>query len=112
MSNIFKPASENELKDRKQQGKIEKFKYWMDDNGIKYIEDDKGNVVDVIDIEKRDRYSWTPLHYASWYDVLEIVKLLISKGADVNAKNYYGFTPLHSTKTKEVANLLISHGAK
>lgn len=42
------------------------------------------------------------------------VNALISKGANVNAKNGYGTTPLHlaaSMGDKEIAELLISKGA-
>jgi len=41
----------------------------------------------------------------------EMVKLFIEKGADVNAPNCYGRTPLHQVKTNESAELLIAKGA-
>ena len=43
----------------------------------------------------------------------EVVELLIAKGADVNAKNDSGWTPLHHATYggfKEVAELLIENG--
>ena len=46
---------------------------------------------------------------------LDLIKLLISKGADVNAKEKYGNTPLHIAATAGgvgIAELLISKGAK
>lgn len=39
------------------------------------------------------------------------VEALVSKGADVNAKNEYGSTALHATANREVAQFLIAHGA-
>lgn len=42
---------------------------------------------------------------------LKVVRLLINKGANVNARDAMGRTPLHFTKTKEAAELLIKHGA-
>ena len=57
---------------------------------------------------------WTPLHYAALDSHKEIAELLISKGADVNAKNYIGETPLimaSGMHHKEVVELLIAKGA-
>jgi cytohesin len=39
------------------------------------------------------------------------VEALIAKGADVNAKDKYGQTPLYIAGTSDVADLLIDHGA-
>ena len=40
-------------------------------------------------IKKRNlnKNNWTPLHYAAEKDSIKIGELLISKGADINAKN-------------------------
>ena len=40
-----------------------------------------------------------------------MAKLLIAKGAEVNAKAYQDFTPLHYAANKQVAELLIAKGA-
>ena len=58
----------------------------------------------------------TPLHYACANGApLEVVQLLISKGAKVNQPDEYGSTPLHVACAKgaplEVVQLLISKGA-
>lgn len=42
---------------------------------------------------------------------LEVVKLLLDYGADVNARNFKGETALHTTWVKEIAELLIKYGA-
>ena len=34
-----------------------------------------------------NKNNWTPLHIAAWKDSIKIGELLISKGADINAKN-------------------------
>ena len=49
---------------------------------------------------------WTPLHFATWNGRLEIIKLLVENGADINAKNgkgmlnlsFFGDTPLDLAK--------------
>src|SRR6266850_2782251 len=43
-----------------------------------------------------------------------VVRFLLEQGADVNACDYYGFTPLHLASRNgmlEVARLLVEHGA-
>ena len=58
---------------------------------------------------------WTPLHRAADEGYKETVELLIAKGADVNAKNKDGETPLDTAiqrKKNETADLLRKHGGK
>ena len=57
----------------------------------------------------------TPLHFAAYYGHEEIVELLITKGANVNAKANDGRTPIDWAITQdntETADLLRKHGAK
>jgi len=72
---------------------------------------DAGAKVDV----KDDKFIGTFLHWAAAGGQNEIVKLLIAKGADVNATDGDGDTPLHlagnTTASTEIAELLISKGA-
>ena len=53
----------------------------------------------------------TPLHETARSGRKEVVELLIAKGADVNAKDVDGKTPLNSAEG-ETADLLRKHGGK
>ena len=53
----------------------------------------------------------TPLHYAVVGDYPETVNLLLLAGADVNARNLRGGTPLFYTHVESVADLLLRSGA-
>jgi uncharacterized protein len=57
----------------------------------------------------------TPLHMATGWGQVEIVKYLLSVGADVNAVNNNGGNPIHvagSQNQPECARILVAHGAK
>ena len=56
-------------------------------------------------------YSVTPLHEAASWGQKGNIELLIANGANVNAKDEAGKTPLDSA-TSEVADLLRKHGGK
>ena len=54
------------------------------------------------------------LQYAAWGDDMESARWLIANGADVNAQDENGWTPLHTAAAREspeVAKLLIERGA-
>ncbi|EAX88437.1 ankyrin repeat protein, putative [Trichomonas vaginalis G3] len=66
------------------------------------------------DINAKDKYGCTPLHYTASNNWKETAEILISNGADINAEGKYGCTPLHytaSNNSKETAEILISNGA-
>ena len=58
--------------------------------------------------------NWTPLHYASFYGNVEMVKFLIQNGLNVNAKTIGGSTPLQKAvdcNHFEVMKILVENGA-
>jgi ankyrin repeat protein len=66
------------------------------------------------DIDAKNAEEQTALHLAAEYGKLEIVKLLVKKGANINAQDDYGLTPLYSAlleKHPGVARFLIKQGA-
>ena len=86
----------------------------IDAAGSGNIEAVKQAIADGANVEVKNVFSITPLHFASAKGHKEIAELLIAKGAEVNAKNVGGETPLDSAAYwghKEVAKLLISRGA-
>jgi len=55
----------------------------------------------------------TPLHVAILHRRVEIARLLIERGADVNARDLDGFPPLQQALTQvDIVKLLIAHGAR
>jgi len=74
-----------------------------------------------VDVNTKFRYNATALFYACDAGNLDIVKILLARGADMNIKDtFYGFTPLMLASSpprkktpahNEIAKLLISKGA-
>ena len=70
-----------------------------------------------VDVKAESSDEWTPLHYAAYSSQKEVAELLIDKGADVNAKDKNGKTPLDWAvdspySDEETADLLRKHGGK
>lgn len=63
-------------------------------------------------INNKDDHRLTPLYYTVTWNKKEIVKYLLSRGADLNLKiGHYQYTLLHSVTSKEMAEFLVSKGA-
>jgi ankyrin repeat protein len=62
-------------------------------------------------IDSRDDNECTPLHEAARYCDAQFVEYLLSKGAKVNSRCYNQFTPLHLTDDPDIAKLLLKAGA-
>ena len=77
---------------------------------LKYLLDNKHIEIDIVDED-----GWTPLHYACNLSRHEVVKFLISRGANVNALDYEGKTPLSLVITDEdqrnIVITMIKNGA-
>ena len=66
------------------------------------------------EIDLRDDYGMTALHWTSVRGYLEISELLTSSGADVNIRDSYGRTALHYASINhhpEIVQLLLCQGA-
>jgi ankyrin repeat protein len=67
-------------------------------------------------VNARDRFGLTSLHWATWHGNTNVVKLLLTKGANIHVKcREGGMTPLHYATAYgqvEIAKLLISNGAE
>jgi len=65
-------------------------------------------------IQYSDDDKVTPLHVAAIWGYLDIVKFLVEKGFDINAKDAWNKTPLYRAVAKdhfEIAKFLIAKGA-
>jgi hypothetical protein len=63
---------------------------------------------------KNDWNGSTPLHWAAWNGHIEIVRLLLQNGAEVNAKDRWDRTPLHFAAYHghvDILHLLVENGA-
>lgn len=60
----------------------------------------------------RDKFGWTPLHWAASHGFIDICKILLDNGAKVDVKNNYGMTPIHKAQVsmhQNIVDLLWAH---
>jgi ankyrin repeat protein/beta-lactamase regulating signal transducer with metallopeptidase domain len=62
-------------------------------------------------IDVRDQFNCTPLHWATLADTTQVAGFLLAKGANVNARDNLGGTPLVAARGLDMVKLLISKGA-
>ncbi|KAF0717090.1 Aste57867_2499 [Aphanomyces stellatus] len=65
-------------------------------------------------IDWQDKDGWTPLYIASWNGHMDVVKLLLTKGANVNHAEKDGWTPLYIASMYgrvAIVTLLLANGA-
>lgn len=55
----------------------------------------------------KDPNGYTPIHAAASYGHTELLRLLISKGGDINIQDTEGDTPLHHVEDLEIAKVLV-----
>ena len=64
-------------------------------------------------VKSRDNFFWTPLHHACHCSQLDVVKLLLDNGVDIDAQVINGGTPLMraiESSKQAVVSYLISKG--
>lgn len=67
-----------------------------------------------VDVNVKDKYDSTPLHYAAEHGHKNVAGLLVANGADLTAKDEYGNTPFHDAARLgryNVVALLVAGGA-
>ncbi|MBN2159252.1 MAG: ankyrin repeat domain-containing protein [Spirochaetes bacterium] len=73
------------------------------------------------DVNRHDKYGWTPLSWAVYYNYPDMVKYLLEQKADPNVKTSYGYGAIYSGSTpliiaayygyEEIVDLLLKSGA-
>ena len=80
--------------------------------GSRSAEDENDTSDSKVGLQTRDSDGNTPLHIAVRDDNMAEVQALLDSGADVNARNDYGTTPLHSVRSNAaLVQLLLANGA-
>jgi hypothetical protein len=60
-------------------------------------------------VDAKERGGWTALHHASNRDFLDIVLLLLSRGASTTSRSAIGQSPVHVAKTEAMKMLFNNH---
>ena len=70
------------------------------ENGVTVRKTSEVGIVKILvdngaDVNARDKYEHTPLHYASKKASADVIKVLVDAGADISARDDEEKTPLH-----------------
>ncbi len=93
-------------------GELLLYEVCKDSPDVQYIQDllDVGCPIDI-----KNQFSYTAFHYAIGKQHFELAKYLLSKGADINARDNWGKTALHEITRWSwdirMIKFLISNGA-
>ena len=105
------PPSEEEQFKVKQERTLMRAVLGNDEKEVERVLEEQGSVIDV-NFESSGRSR--PLHAAASVNSVEIASLLLKAGAEINATNSLGYTPLFVAvinENKQVAEFLIQSGA-
>jgi ankyrin repeat protein len=91
------PVSAGEIHQAAQKGNVKKVEAYLQENP---------ELLNVGDLQE----GRTPLHWAALGGSVEVASLLISRGAQIQARDKDGQTPLHVVTTEEIARMLIKRG--
>ncbi len=64
-----------------------------------------------VEVDSKDKLKRTPLHLASEFRHLEVVKFLVVQGANVNAVDKFGKTPIHSLNADKASGRVFINAA-
>ena len=67
-----------------------------------------------VDIEAQNDEKQTPLHYATFYNNVEVTHFLLERGANIRARNNLQNTPLHRacfSGNTRIVEMLLQNGA-
>ncbi|XP_065081217.1 ankyrin repeat domain-containing protein 49 [Ochlerotatus camptorhynchus] len=92
---------------------LERLALWAaGENKLEVLEEVIGKKPSIVNVIDSDGY--TPLHKACYNNNVEMAKLLLRHGANLEARTELGWTPLHSAckwNNAECVALLLQHGA-
>lgn len=63
-------------------------------------------------VHAKDKWGFTALHGVAGEDLIEVATCLLDQGANPNAKNDDGITPLHLAAYPSMVELLVKRGAE